>query len=95
MLGEINVAMAIDSKKDPVKPDFNRATTEEHEKAKLTFANSIAKDIITEYSPEDRADVFNMIRRSLEEDLRNKVNSLANQLEADSAYFEALKNLVY
>lgn len=95
ILPTIKVDMAIDNKKEYQRQIFDRPTTEEHEKKKKDFAMSVSKELINSFTPEDRFDIFNDIRRELEKALRVQVEDMAYRLKTDNEYFEGLKNLIY
>lgn len=75
--------------------NFDRPTTEEHEKRKAEIADNTANELIANLSPEDRLDVFNNIRSRLENALKLQVEDMAYRLESETKYFENLKNIIY
>ena len=91
----MDIKMAIDNKPEYKRQIFERPTTEEHEKKKKEFALSVSKELISQFTPEDRFDIFNEVRRELETSLRQTVEEMAYELDGKSKYFEGLKNLIY
>lgn len=90
-----DIKMAMDENPEYKRPIFDRPTTEEHENKKKEFAYQVAGEMIKEFTPEDRFDIFNDIRHELETSLRQTVEEMAYELNERSKYFEGLKNLIY
>ena len=91
----MDVKMAIDNKPEYKRQIFDRPTTEEYEKKKKEFAYQVSQEMITAFTPEDRFDIFNEVRRELEKALRQTVEEMAYELDDKSKYFEGLKGLIY
>lgn len=95
LMPTIKLDMAFEQINRPKSVNFDRPTTEEHEKRKHEIANDISDSLISNLSPEDRFDVFNNVRSRLESALKSQVEEMAYKLESDSKYFEGLRNLIY
>lgn len=91
----MDIKMAIDNKPEYKRQIFDRPTTEEHEKKKKEFAYQVSQEMIKAFTPEDRFDIFNEVRRELEKALRQTVEEMAYELDGKSKYFEGLKGLIY
>jgi hypothetical protein len=89
-------SMAIDRIDRP--DNFERVatpTTEEHEKKKKELALKFSKELIDNFTPEDRFDIFNDVRRELETHLRGECEDMFNDLNRQKERFELLTNIIY
>ena len=91
----MDIKMAIDNKPEFKRVIFERPTTEEHEKKKMDIALQFSKEMINTFSPEDRFDIFNDIRKEFEKALRQQCEEMAYRLESETKYFDGLKSLIY
>lgn len=90
-----DTSMAMDDRSKFMKPIFEATLNEEREEKKAQFATQVSLELITNFSPEDRFDVFNSIRIELERALRLTVDTMSEELTDRSVYFENLRNLIY
>ena len=74
---------------------FERTTTEEHERRKKEIAEDISTGLIGNLSPEDRLEVFNIVRSRLEKALKSQVEEMSERLENEMAYFDAIQEIIY
>ena len=89
------INMAFEQVNRPKRQIIDRPTTEEHEKKKIELANHFSKELINAFTPEDRFDIFNQVRRQLEIALKEQAEETAYKIESDSKYLELLRDLIY
>jgi hypothetical protein len=87
--------MAIDDRLEVPMPSFNKPRTEEYEKSKKEAVGKITEHLLDGFAPEDRAEIFNDVRRNLNDALREHCCSMASEIEHKNNYFESLTKLVH